>query len=202
LTGGLDSIVGDEFKSVDGTFAEDSAVRVLSLDFSSEGVSSSSSLVPDELSESLLDRLVTAEDGLVGLTWVIETAGRALSDEADRPSERDSSISGTGGFTAGVLIVLAASGAEVLEVISTWPLGRFGEVASTASIDFWASRRDFPSQPRPTVSATLNPINANKNTSAASRNPNPSPADTSGTGGFEAGPSIESDDDSNLRVGT
>ena len=37
LADGLDSIVGDEFEPVEGTFAKDSASRVLSLDFSSEG---------------------------------------------------------------------------------------------------------------------------------------------------------------------
>jgi hypothetical protein len=59
LADGLDSIVGDEFKSVEGTFAKDSEYRVFSLEFSSEGVASSSLLTPEELSESMLDRLVT-----------------------------------------------------------------------------------------------------------------------------------------------
>jgi len=38
LTVGLDSIVRDEFESVEGSFAKVSESRVLSLDFSSEGV--------------------------------------------------------------------------------------------------------------------------------------------------------------------
>jgi hypothetical protein len=37
LADGLDSIVGDEFESVEGTFANDSESRVLSSDFFSEG---------------------------------------------------------------------------------------------------------------------------------------------------------------------
>jgi hypothetical protein len=168
LADSLDSVVGDEFKSVEGTFAKDSEFRVLSLDFSSEGMASSSLLAPEELSESMWDRLVTAEEGPVGLTRVTESAGRALSDGADEPSERDSSVFGVGGFTAGVLSVFAAGGAEVREVISPGRLGRAGNVASTASIDFWASRRRFPSGPRPTVSQTMKPITANKNTNAAS----------------------------------
>jgi|ERR1035438_930650 hypothetical protein len=89
LADGLDSIVGDEFKSVEGTFAKDSEYRVFSLEFSSEGVASSSLLTPEELSESMLDRLVTAEDGPVGLTRVAESAGRALWDGADGLSERE-----------------------------------------------------------------------------------------------------------------
>lgn len=80
LTDGLDSIVGDAFESMEGAFAKDSESRVLSLDFSSEGVASSSLLAPEELSESMRDRLVTAEDGPVGLTRVAESAGRALSN--------------------------------------------------------------------------------------------------------------------------
>ena len=80
LADGLDSIVGDEFESVEGTFAKDSESRVLSLDFSSEGVASSSLLAPEELSELMMDRLVSAEDGPVGLTRVAASAGRALRD--------------------------------------------------------------------------------------------------------------------------
>jgi hypothetical protein len=165
---GLDSLVGDEFKSVEGTFAKASENRVLSLEFSSEGVASSSLLAPEKLSELLLDRLITAEDGSVGLTRVAESAGRALWDGADGLSERDSSISVAGGFTAGVLNVFVAGGVEVGEVISPGRLGSAGDLASTADIDFWASRRRFPSGPRPTVSPMVKPINANKNTSAAS----------------------------------
>lgn len=80
LTDGLDSTVGDEFESAGGTFAKDSESWVLSLDFSSEGVESSSLLAPEELSESMRDRLVTAEDGPVGLTRISESAGRGLRD--------------------------------------------------------------------------------------------------------------------------
>ena len=76
----LDSIVGDEFESVEGTFAKDSESRVLSLDSSSDGVASSSLLAREELSESTEDRLVTAEDGPVGLTRLAESAARALRD--------------------------------------------------------------------------------------------------------------------------
>jgi len=47
-TDGFDSIVGDELESVEDTFAKDSKFRVLSLDFSSEGVGSSSLLAPEE----------------------------------------------------------------------------------------------------------------------------------------------------------
>ena len=80
LADGLDSIVGDEFESVEGTFANDLESRVLSLDFVSGGVASSSLSAPEELSESMRDRLVTAEDGPVGVTRVAESAGRALRD--------------------------------------------------------------------------------------------------------------------------
>ena len=48
LADGLDSIAGDEFETVESTFANDSESRVLSLDFSSEGVASSSLLAPEE----------------------------------------------------------------------------------------------------------------------------------------------------------
>jgi len=50
LTDGLDSVVGDEFESVEGAFAKDSEPGVLSLDFFSEGVVSSSLLALEELS--------------------------------------------------------------------------------------------------------------------------------------------------------
>ncbi len=136
LADGLDSIVGDEFKSVGGAFAKDSEFRVLSLEFSSEGVASSSLLAPEELSESMLDRLVTAEEGPVGLRRVAEPAGRALWAGADGLPERDSSVSGAGGFTADVLNVFAAGGVGGREAISPGRLGSAGEVASTASIDF------------------------------------------------------------------
>src|ERR1700722_10788144 len=43
----LDSLAGDEFESVDGTFTEGSESRVSSLDFSSEGGGSSSLLAPE-----------------------------------------------------------------------------------------------------------------------------------------------------------
>jgi hypothetical protein len=48
IADGLDSIVGDEFESVEGTFTKDSESRVLSLDFSSEGGVPSSLLAPEE----------------------------------------------------------------------------------------------------------------------------------------------------------
>lgn len=80
LTDGLDSTVGDEFESAEGTFAKDSESRVLSLGFSSKGETSSSLLAPEELSESMRDRLVTVEDGPVGLTWVAESSGGPLRD--------------------------------------------------------------------------------------------------------------------------
>ena len=133
LADGLDSIVGDEFESAEGTFAKDSESRVLSLDSFSEGVASWSLLAPEELPESM----------------------------------RDSSVSGAGGFAAGVLKVFASGGVEVREVVSPRRLVTAGDVASTASIDFWASRRRIPSGPRPTVSPTVRLITANKNTTAA-----------------------------------
>src|ERR1700730_784306 len=133
LKDGLDSVVGGKLKSVEGAFAKDSGFGVLSLEFSSEGMASSSLLAPEELSESTLDRLVTAEDGPVGLTPAAESSGRPMWDGADGLSERDSSVSGTGGLTAGVLIVFVAGGAEVREVISPGGLGSVVEVASTAS---------------------------------------------------------------------
>ena len=80
IADGLDSIVGDEFESVWGTFAKDSVSRVLSLDFSSEGGASSSLLATEESSESIRDRLVTAEDGPDGLTRVAKFGGRAWRD--------------------------------------------------------------------------------------------------------------------------
>jgi len=129
LAGGLDAIVGDEFGSVEGTFAKDSESRVLFLDFFSGGQASSSLLAREELSESM----------------------------------RDSSVSGAGGFTAGVLKGFAAGGVEVREVVSPGRLGSAGDVASIASIEFWASRRRFPSGARPTVSPTARLITANKN---------------------------------------
>ncbi len=52
--------------------------------------------------------LVTAEDGPVGLRRAAESADRASIDWASGLSERDSSFSGAGGFTAGVLKVFAA----------------------------------------------------------------------------------------------
>ena len=45
-----------------------------------EGPTSSSLLAPEELSESMRDRPVAAEDGPVGLTRVVASAGRALRD--------------------------------------------------------------------------------------------------------------------------
>jgi hypothetical protein len=112
------------------------------------------------------DRLFTAEDGPVGLTPVAESAGRALRDSVNGLSERDSSLSDAGGFTAGVMKVFVAGGVEVGEVDSPGRLGSAGDVASTARIDFWASRRCFPSGSRPTVSPTARLITANKNTNA------------------------------------
>jgi len=105
--------------------------------------------------------------GPFGLTRLAESAGRALRDCADRLSERDSSVFGAGAFTAGVVKVFAAGGVEVREVVSPGRLGSAGDVASTASIDFWASRWRFPSGPRPTVSPTVKLITANKITTAA-----------------------------------
>jgi hypothetical protein len=60
LTDGLASIVGDEFASMEGTFAKDSEFLALPLDFSSEGVASLSFSAPEELSES---RMVFAACG-------------------------------------------------------------------------------------------------------------------------------------------
>jgi hypothetical protein len=80
LASGLDSIVGDESESVEGTCANDSESRVLFSYLFSEGLASSSLLALEELLESMRDRLVTAEDGPVGLTGVAASAGRALRD--------------------------------------------------------------------------------------------------------------------------
>jgi hypothetical protein len=76
----LDSIVEDEFESVEDTFTEGSESRVPSLDFSSEGGVSSSLLAPGGRSESMWKRLVTTEDGSFGVTRIAESAGRALRD--------------------------------------------------------------------------------------------------------------------------
>ena len=59
-TDGFDSIAGEEFEIVEGTFAKDSDSRVLSLGFSSEGAASPGLLAAQELSESVND----CEDGL------------------------------------------------------------------------------------------------------------------------------------------
>jgi hypothetical protein len=80
LEDGLDSVVGKEFESVEGTFVKDSESRLFSPDFSSEGVVSSSLLASEELSESMGDRLVTAGDGPIGLTREVESAGGASRD--------------------------------------------------------------------------------------------------------------------------
>ena len=80
LADGLDPIVGDELEAVEGTFAKDSESRVLSLDFSAEGGAPSSLLAPEESTKSMWDRLVTAEDGPVGLARVAESAGRPSRD--------------------------------------------------------------------------------------------------------------------------
>jgi len=81
LADGLDSIVGDELEAVEGTFAKDLESQVLSLDFSAEGGASSSLLAPEESTESMWDRLVTAEDGPVGLGRVAESTGRPSRDD-------------------------------------------------------------------------------------------------------------------------
>jgi hypothetical protein len=164
LADGLDSIGGDESECVEGAFTNDSESRVLSSDFFSEGAASSSLLARGELSEFMKGRLVTAEDGAVGLARV---AASALRDCADGFSERDSSVSGAGGFTAGVLAVFVACGAGVPEVVSPGRLGSAGDVASTARIDFWGSGKCFPSEPRPMVSPRVRLMTANKSTSAA-----------------------------------
>jgi hypothetical protein len=62
-------------------------------------------------------------------------------------------------------------GMEVGEVVSPGRLGSAGEVASTARIDFWVSRRGLAREPRPTVSLTVKPITASKNTNAAACHP-------------------------------
>ena len=80
LTDGLDSVVGNEFESAEATFAKDSESRMLSMGFSSKGETSSSLLAPDELSESMRDRLVIVEDGPIGLTWVAVSSGGFLRD--------------------------------------------------------------------------------------------------------------------------
>ena len=80
-------------------------------------------------------------------------------------SGRNSSVSGGGGFTAGISEVSAADGVEVGEVVSTGRLG--GDVASSARNDFSVSRRLLPSRPRPTVIPSVKPITANKSTNIA-----------------------------------
>ena len=62
-------------------------------------------------------------------------------------------------------------GMEVGEVVSLGRLVSAGEVTSTARIDFWVSRRGLAREPRPTVSPTVKPITASKNTNTAARNP-------------------------------
>jgi len=96
-----------------------------------------------------------------------EASSGLLAPKELPESMRDSSVFALGGFTAGVLKVFAADGVEVREGVSPGPLGSAGDVASTASIDFWASRRRFPSGLRPVVSPTVRLITANKNITAA-----------------------------------
>ena len=88
------------------------------------------------LSESVRNRVVIAEDGPIGPTWVAESSGGAWRDCTDGLSERDSSVAVAGGFTAGVLKVFAADGLEVREVVSSGRLDGAGDVVSTANIDF------------------------------------------------------------------
>ena len=82
-------------------------------------------------------------------------------------SGRNSSVSGDGGFTAGISEVSAADGVEVGEVVSSGRLA--GDVASSARNDFSVSRRLLPSRPRPTVIPSVKPITANKSTNIAPR---------------------------------
>ena len=85
-------------------------------------------------------------------------------------SGRNSSVSGDGGFTAGISSeVSAADGVEVGEVVSTGRLGNAGDVASSARNDFSVSRRLLPSRPRPTVIPSVKPITANRSTNIAPR---------------------------------
>jgi hypothetical protein len=83
-------------------------------------------------------------------------------------SGRNSSVSGDGGFAAGVSKV-SAGGVEVGEVVSPGRLSDAGDVTSAARIDFWVSRRLLPSGPRPTVSPPVKPITVNKSTNTAFR---------------------------------
>ena len=84
-------------------------------------------------------------------------------------SGRNSSVSGDGGFTAGISEVSAADGAEVGQVVSPGRLDGADDVASAARIAFSVSRRLLPSRPRPTVIPSVKPITANKSTNIAPR---------------------------------
>jgi hypothetical protein len=84
-------------------------------------------------------------------------------------SGRNSSVSGDGGFTAGVSEVSAGDEVEVGEVVSPGRLGGAGDAASAARIAFSVSRRLLPSRPRPTVIPSVKPITANKSTNIAPR---------------------------------
>ena len=62
-------------------------------------------------------------------------------------------------------------GVEVGEVVSLGRLGSAGGVASTDRFDFCVSRRGLARGRRPSVSPTVKPITASKNTNAAACNP-------------------------------
>jgi hypothetical protein len=62
-------------------------------------------------------------------------------------------------------------GVEVAKVVSPGRLGSAGEAVSTARIDFWVYRSGLARRPRPSVSPTVKPITASKQTKAAACNP-------------------------------
>src|ERR1700723_262560 len=116
-------------------------------------------------------RLVTAVDGPIGFTLEVESAGGALRASADEPSPRKCSVPGAAGVPADGLTVFAAAGVEFREFVSAGRLATAGEGASTARVDFWASRKRFPIGLRSIVSPTATPITASKDTYAATRSP-------------------------------
>lgn len=127
--------------------------------------------VRDELAESMLDGLVTAESGLGGSAREAEGAGRAYLDESDGILECDASVRapsvcGVGGSAAGLSAAFAAGGARVCEATPSVRSGGVGDLASTADVEFWACRKRFPRGPSPPASSTMMPTVANKHTAA------------------------------------
>jgi hypothetical protein len=174
LVDGSRCIAGDELKLLDGRFDKGSEDRATSLDFSAEGGAASvlSAILfailsaPEELSESTLDRFVSAEVGPGGLTREAECAGRAFWDGSDGVSECDTSACGAGKPAADVSRVFVAGGAGVCEVTPPVRSGKTGGVPSATGVGFSGCRKRLPSGPSPPASSTMMPTTANKHTAA------------------------------------